>query len=201
MASKTEICNLALSHLGVSKEIANLDTERSAEASACRRFYETARDAALRDFPWPFATVMQPLGLIEEDPNTEWAFSYQYPVNCMKIRRILSGSRNDDRQSRVPYKIARGSSGAVIFTDAEDAEIEYTFKETDAGRYQPDFIMALSLRLAAYIAPRITAGDPTKLGDRALSLYRFELSKAEATSVNEEQDDELPESEFIRGRD
>ena len=42
MASSTEIANLALSHLGNGTEIADLETERSSEASACRRFYDVA---------------------------------------------------------------------------------------------------------------------------------------------------------------
>lgn len=201
MASSTEICNMALSHLGIGKEIAALESERSQEAEACRRFYSTAQDATLRDFPWPFATKIAALALVEEDPNSEWGFSYQEPSDCLGLRRILSGIRNDNRQSRVPYRRAYGDSGAVIFTDAEDAEIEYTIRVTDPLRYSPDFILAFSLRIASYIAPRVTGGDPFKLGTRAMSLYEYELSKARSAAVNEEQDEEVPESEFIRGRD
>ena len=72
MASKTEIANLALSHLGVGKEIGNLDTEKTEEAVAMRRFYESARDATLRDFPWPFATRMVALALVASPPTQWW---------------------------------------------------------------------------------------------------------------------------------
>lgn len=200
-SSSTEICNLALSHLGIGKQIANVETERSAEALACRRYYATARDVSLRDFPWPFATTIRALGLVEEDPNSEWGFSYRYPTDCVKLRRILSGVRNDTSQSRTPYKLARDSAGILIYSDMEDAEVEYTIRETIVGRYPPDFIMALSFRIAAYIAPSVTGGDPFKLGERALSLYTYELSKAEASGLNEEQPDQNPDSEFIRARD
>ena len=57
MSSKTVICNLSLSHLGISKEISNIDTERSAAAEACRRWFNLARDETFRDFNWPFATT------------------------------------------------------------------------------------------------------------------------------------------------
>lgn len=200
-SSKTEVCNLAISHLGISKEIANVETERSAEAGACRRFYDTARDVTLRDFVWPFATKIQALGLVEEDPNTEWSYSYRYPTDCLKFRRILSGIRNDTRQSRVPYRIARDSSGLLIFTDAPSAVAEYTIQEETVTRFPDDFVMALSFRLAAYIAPRVTGGDPFKLGARALELFQFELNKAECTAVGEEQDEQHPDSEFIRTRE
>lgn len=199
-ASIADICNLALSHLGVGKEIANLETENSEEAQTCRRFYETVRDQTLRDFAWPFATRIAALALVDEEPNDEWDYSYRFPSNALKIRRILSGIRNDSRQTRTPYKIAGDTSGSLIYTDMEDAEIEYTIRVTNPLRYPPDFLMALSLRLASYIAPRLTGGDPFKLGNRALELYAFEIGKSEASAANEEQPDETPESEFVQER-
>ena len=200
-SSETEICNLAISHLGIGKEIANLETERSNEAAACRRFFETARDVTLRDFNWPFATKINELGLVEADPNDEWSFSYRYPTDCLKLRRILSGIRNDTRQSRVPYRVARDAAGLLIFTDTADAQVEYTIQEQTVSSFPPDFVMAFSFLLASYVAPRLTAGDPFKMGTRAIELYQVEISKAMAAAINEEQDEEYPDSEFIRVRD
>src|SRR3990167_2163908 len=137
MPSEVEICNMALGHLGVGKEIANLETEKSTEASLCRRFYANTRDEALRDFPWPFATKLAALGLIEEDPNDEWGFSYRYPSDCLRLRRLLSGLRNDTRQSRAPYKIGKDDQGRLLFADLEDAEAEYTARITDPALFHP----------------------------------------------------------------
>lgn len=199
--SEIAICNMALSHLGVGKEIANLETETSQEAAACRRFFSVARDNTLRDYPWPFTTKIQALALIETDPNDEWNYSYRYPSDCLRLRRVLSGIRNDNRQTRVPYKIAQDAAGQLIYTDTENAEVEYTIRETDPSRYPSDFVMAFSLRLASYIAPRLTKGDPFKLGDRALQLHQYEVQKAMASAHVEEQQEELPDSEFIRERE
>jgi len=201
MASKTEIANMALSNLGVAKEIANLDTENSAEARAARRFFDTARDATLRDFDWPFATKYATLGLIETDPTTEWGYSYQMPSDALKFRRILSGVRIDSPETKVPYKIAYGDSGKIILTDQADAECEYTVRVTSVERFEPDFIMALAWRLAIYMAPKITAGDPFKMRENAARMYRFELAMAQNTAGNEEQPDPAPESSFITGRE
>lgn len=200
MASPEEICNLAITHLGIGKEIASLDSEKSQEAMACRRVFDTARIATLRDFEWPFATKFAALGLVKADPTCEWSFSYQYPSDCLHFRKILSGKRNDDRQSRVPYRLAYGTSGQEIYCDLESAEAEYTVDVEDSGRFPEDFVIALSFRIAFMVAPRLTAGDPFKLGDRARTLYDIEVSRAKATAVNEEQEEEDPDSEFIRGR-
>jgi hypothetical protein len=201
MASETEIANLALSHLGIGKEISNIDTERSDEANASRRFYQICRDTVLRDFKWPFATKVAELALVEEDPTTEWAYSYTYPTDCLMARRILSGVRNDSRQSRVPYTISYGTASKVIFTDIENAELEYTVKVTDSQRFPDDFVLALSYKLAAVMAPRLTSGDPFKLGVLAANAYDRFIKIAAANSYNEEQQDEVVESEFVRYRE
>lgn len=199
MATETEICNLALSHLNYGVEIASLD-EDTEEANACRRVYETARDELLRDYEWPFATKFAALAEVEADPTDEWGYSYRYPSDCKFFRRIVSGQRTDTNQTAVPYRIGRDSQGLLIYTDEADAEAEYSYAETDSGRFPPDFVVALSYRIAAYVAPRLAGGDPFKLGPLALQLYQMSLAKAYGTARREEQPDPEPDSEWISGR-
>lgn len=200
MPSPTEIANMALSDLGNGKEIQNLENEKSTEGQTMRRFFDVARDATQRDFPWSFTTTFASLALVSEDPTTEWSFAYRYPTDCLKLRRIFSGTRNDSRASRVPYKIGRDSAGLLIYTDMEDAEIEYTASVTDTNKFPPDFTLAFSHRLAMYGAPRICGEDPFKIGDRAAKLYMFEISIAESANANEQQDEEEPDAGSIQAR-
>lgn len=200
MASKTGICNMALSHLGIGKELANVDTDTDAASAACRRYFDDCRDAILRDFAWPFATKIAALDLIEEDPNAEWAFSYRYPTDCLEVRKLLSGVRNDTRQTRVVFKGGQDASGRILFTDKQNAEAEYTVRTTDPQFFSSDFILSFSFRLAGYIAPRVTGGDPFKLGERALRLYEIEIDKARANAANEEETQEPPQAEWVRNR-
>jgi len=200
MASKTDVCNMALSHLGISKEIANVDTERSQEANACRRFYDTARQAVLKDYSWPFTSKFFALNLIEENPNDEWVYSYRYPNDCLYVRRILSGFREDTEATKIVYKIAQDDTGFLIYTDKENAEIEYTVDFENEDLFPSDFILALSFRLAAYIAPRITAGDPFKLGDKAYQAYMLEVSRASANAFNEDKNTTPRDTESIAAR-
>jgi hypothetical protein len=184
----------------VGKSIASL-SENSQEAIACNRFYETARDATLRDHVWPFATKFAALGLVEEEPNDEWGYSYRYPSDCLNVRRILSGYRKDTRDTVVPYKIAQDDSGLLIYTDIENAEVEYTMRASDTQFYPPDFELAFSYRLAYYIAPRVTGGDPFKLQEKVLKLYMYEISRAVASSINEQRSDVEADAELIRIRE
>jgi len=200
MSSKTLISNLALGHIAASKEIGNLETDKSKEAQVCRRFYAPMISEVFRDFDWPFARKYADLGLIEADPNEEWDFSYRYPSDCSRAIKILSGTRNDTRQSRVPYARGGDSVGSIIYTDKEDAQLKYILNNVSENSFTSDFVMMASFLLAGYIAPSVTDGDPFKLGERALNIYIVSKNKAESTSYNEQQADEDPESEFIRSR-
>lgn len=198
---KTSICNLALSHIGISKEIANIDTEKSAEANACRRYFDLCINQLLRGCNYPFADETAAGQLVDEDPNTEWSYSYRYPSDCSRLKKILSGTRNDSRQTRIPYKIANDGSDKLIYTDMQYAYFQYTVKINDVSIFPSDLVSALSFLLAFYIAPRLTRGDPFKMGDRAYKAYIFAKAEAEANAFNEQQDEEPVESEFIRDRE
>lgn len=209
MPSKTDIANMAISHLGIGKEIADIDTEKSAEAAACRRYYDVARDRTLRAFNWPFARQFATLSLVQDNttqaqPTTsylpEWNFYYAMPSGCLRLHRILSGQRNDSANSRVPFLIVQAGSGFQIYSDQVNAQAEITAQITDSNLYPADFMMAFSYLLAAYIAPRITGGDNFQIGKMALQQFYDELSRAQADALNEEQTDFPVESEFIRAR-
>lgn len=201
MAAKDNLCNMALSHLGVGKEIASLDTERSEEAAACRRFYDQVIEETQRDFAWSFTSVIDDLALVSSNPNEEWAYAYRYPSACKRFRRILSGARNDSRQSRVPHRIIKDGSGQLILTDMVSAKGEWYELVTDPTKFPPDYKMAASFLLAFYIAPRVTGGDPFKLGERAGRMYQAWIEKARSNNENEQQPDEEPEAENIRARE
>lgn len=200
--STTEVANLALSHLGVGTQITVLETERSQEANALRRFFWTTVRAVLRDFSWPFATKIVDLALVEEEPNDEWAYSYRYPSDCLKFGRVLSGVRNDTRATRVPTKIVQDedTTGGLILCDMVDAQAEYTYLVTQIERWPADFVLAVSFRLGGYSAPLITGADPFKMGPRALQMYEIEIAKAKANAGNEEQPDDAPDCEMINAR-
>jgi hypothetical protein len=204
MSSDLDICNMALSHLGVSTEIQNLSSERSKEAQACRRFYEPTRDEVLRDFDWSFARRRADLSLVATDPNTDWGYSYRKPAEVLAIRSLPNdaGIRIDTVASRVVYEEGSDTAGELIFTDQADAEVIYTVRETDPEKFPPDFVAALSLLLAARIGPRVAGGDQFKLADRAYALYRLAIQKAQANAANENARlDPDPDAEMIRVRE
>ena len=200
-SSSTEIANLALGHINASKEIGNLDTENSAEANACRRYYDIALDSLEEDFEYPFMTTRAALGLITEDPNDDYQYEYTYPSDCQRAGRIVTSLTMDDAQSSAKYVIRYGTSGRVIWTNCSDAILEYQLIVTDTGRFQPNFTLALSYKLAELIAPTLSGGDPFGLGPRAEANYEKYVSKAQSNALANEQEEEQVECEWIRARE
>lgn len=204
MASQTDICNMALSDLGVSIKLTSISNNTVA-GNACRLVYDNIRQTVLKDFPWPFATQFKTLSLVtdlwEADSNAEWRYSYRYPADCLFIHRIPNGyTRIEVEQNRIKYRIVSDDSGMLIYTDLIDATVEYTADISETAKFPVDFVRAFSHRLAAEIAPTVTVGDQLGMGAKAYQMYLLSISDAQANSVNEEQPDPQPESSFIVSR-
>ena len=137
--------------------------------------------------------------------------SYRLPQDCLRARRILSGTRLDTWESQVPYTIASDSQGGLIFTDYQPVVatsvtpampiFEYTALVTDETKYYPDFLQAMAFRLAFYMAPRLTKGDEFGLGKRADQNYMLFLERSKDAAMNEMKLDKPNEAEFIRARE
>lgn len=195
----TELCNIALGHLGITTRIDDLATDDTKEATVCRANYELIRDEVLTDALWPEARKIATLGLVEEDPNDEWSFSYTYPSDCLHPRRILSGARTDSMDTVIPFQIGNDAGAILIYTDTEDAELEYTMRLTTVSLMSALFIQAFTYKFAGSIAPSFST-EQQSLGNRALQMYQVQIAKAAAKAENKPRYDSEADSEFIRGR-
>jgi len=194
--SEVQICNMALSRIGIQQTIDDLE-EASNEARACKLFYEVMRDAVLGDFPWEFATKYDSLALVEESPNSDWLFSYRYPIDCLHARRIVSGVGRDATLNPV-FKPGNDGAGRLIYTDEEAPTLEYTMRMENPAFFSLGFAEALSYRIASEIAMPLAI--KTEIADRNVSMYRIALATATANEANESTPDEESESEFTSVR-
>lgn len=198
--SQTSITNMALAHLGISKELASATADASPIGKACRLFYANARDKAFRDFLWPFAMVTADLAGKAANPTTEWAYSYTYPAACARIVRILTDVRPDSRSTRVPYVVrGDGTGGRLIYTDKNDAQLEYVTVIAEA-KWPADVVTAVALLLAFLVAPRVAADDRYKLGIRAYQAYQTALAEARINHSSETEEDTDDNSSFLEAR-
>lgn len=197
--TETDIGNLALGFLGTTKTIASLD-ERTEEARAIKRHFDTDRDAVLAAFPWPFTTRFRDVELVEENPTIEWLYSYRKPVGAILCRRIVSGNANEASDQRIPFRVASDDTGELIYTNFPDAQMEFTWKIETVSRFSAKFVNAFARKLASSIAPQVMGGDPYKQGERNYALYLSDIASAADAALNEEQPAPDPEAEWIRVR-
>ena len=201
--SEVEICNLALSHVGIAQGITSLESE-STEAQQCNLHYEPTRDLLLRSFVWPFARKFRALGLVTEsddedtvtDWEDQWEFSYRYPSDCLRIIGFLVGNRRDPEKR--PHELGADDEGQLIYCDEEDARIAYVSKITDPQRFPDDFAHALAWKLAARLAMPLTGRS--ELRAQAEAEFDKAMGEARVSALQEEQRDDEPDAEHIRAR-
>jgi hypothetical protein len=203
--SETTIANMALGHIGDSNGIASLD-ESSAAARACTLYYEQARDEVIQELAPQFARRSAALGLVTDytagTAFYEYGYAYRFPADALSVVRIQNGStRYTTGTNRPPWRVMSDDDGRLVFTDQADAIVEYTVSITDVSRFTPDFVQVLALKLAAYIAPSLTGGDPTKLRERNLALYQAQLRIARWNDAQGSQADVQADSGFVTARE
>jgi len=204
MASEVEICNLGLSNIRAGS-INSLD-ESSLQAQLCKLKYPFIRDRVLAEIPWSFNHKITSLQLLTTE-IFNWAYAYKYPVDCLKIHRLVGSyeelanadadvvSRLVDSQllplrdirRQVEYEIFNFDNVKTIGANEADLRIDYSAKVTDPNLFSVDCIMAISHLLAAELAiPIVGAELGRNLRNESLQLYKVYLDAALANDMNEQ---------------
>lgn len=195
--SKVMIANLALGKIGNNNPIESFD-EASAQAKACKRWYEACRLQALEAFDWSFARKRLTLATHgDEADEDEWAYRYQYPADCVVARYIVNplGKEADP----VPYDIEVSANGTKsIVTNMEDAVLVFTFDQETVTMFSWHFIDTLSALLGWRIAPALNGSS--EIIQARLNEYRALLVAAPAQNANEQMKAAPREAPWIRGR-
>ena len=110
----TDICNMALNHIGKGT-ITSLheDTE---EARTCKVHYDLQRKVLLRSYNWSFALKTAELAQIDTTVPG-WDYVYAYPNDCVMARKIF----NRDNTWLVLAKNFKGNMDQVILNDNSKA--------------------------------------------------------------------------------
>lgn len=144
--SSTDICNLALVAKLGQKRIASLN-EASTEARACLDVYSHALAFVTADHNWRHARRLSALTEVTNDRETEWGYAYQRPSDCLRVIRLVSYAAPFDPR----YPILSEMIGDTIYTNESLARLDYIRLITDADKFSPAFVNALSSYLAAQL--------------------------------------------------
>jgi len=170
----TRICpfNFTINALGLTKRINDADSDDSTEAMNLRDLWDAAVESFLQEVNLSETNEIVSLTLVATDPNDNWAYAYAYPSGAALVRRILSGLRIDNNESRVEYEKGIYDGQAVLFTDKVDAEAEVAKEDNLFIGLSANGALALAYKLA-YLAQGLilTSQDPVKLEQSLLAKY------------------------------
>ena len=195
----TDICNMALNHIG-REQIASLHEETEA-ARTCKIHYDMQRRVLLRAYTWGFAMKTAKLALIDKTVPG-WKYVYAYPNDCVMARKIF----NEQNTWCVLQKNFDGNMDQVILNDNTkalvcnhaDAFLQYTYDVKDAELFTEDFAQALSYYLAGAIAVPLTGSQA--LAQQMQQMGSQLLEEAKFTQMKERN--KVPEypSKYFRAR-
>lgn len=151
--------NLALSRIGIGKQIANIATDQTREAVAVRLVYNDAIQETLRDFAWPFATRYVQLAVLNAGvrPNSDWLYVYRQPNDCLFERRLVVSRTDVGDPAPSPFLCSSDDTGGLIFANLANAVLEYTARpKCPHTRGEPLFREAAAWKLAELIAPSLS---------------------------------------------
>jgi len=191
--SEVQICNMALGRVQGSP-ITDLETDDSKSATLCRTFYESARDATLRDHPWSFATTRQLLAISSSPALAPTLYTYTLPEDPYCLRPLcLLNSLDLYREARgYPFTV----EGRVLLTDMYAAGLKYIARITDPGEFDALFTDALAWRLAAELLKPIEGSSPV---DPWL-MYKDVLTSAVAADEHGKQEQDVPPETCVQSR-
>lgn len=175
-----EICNVALRRIGVT-EIERMD-EASEPARACSRFYDFTRRNVLQRFPWTFATRRVQLARVDEKaPDFEYV--YQYPKDALAVRLMYNDSFTG-LPKKNEYRIMSSNTGRKIYTNIENAWLEYTADVKDTSLFDDQFVEALSWKLAAEMAYSLTGN--MNIANNCVQAYNAYMVEAAGSDAAED---------------
>lgn len=206
LMTTTGLVNIALSRIGVSKQITSYSTDTSKEASVARLHWGFDVNRTLRDYPWAFATKYHTLECVAGNEthavNGDWQYAYAVPTDCVMARRIVptSGAKRAYDENPIVFKLGMNTDGEqVLYCDEVEVQLEYTARVAcPAAAPDAHFRSALAWRLAASLVSPLAR-------DRNLIAYceamcRSELALAGATQGNEQQQPKDGDAAWIGAR-
>lgn len=196
MASQVSICNMALAEIG-KQQITSL-VDSSPEAFQCNLFWDQAREALLREHTWSFSKRNKVLTLTADPAVLGWQYIYAYPDECLYIRRLYNVYSLPGVMDEYETALSSETESRVIYTNTDQAYIEYTARITDPTLFDPTFTETLKYKLASLIVKPLTGSD--SMSNDLLGKYQVYLEKAKWLDATEMHRTPLQSSRYYDAR-
>ena len=136
----TDICNVALGYVN-HPALSSLADDASAEAELCRRLWPLARDLALSDHTWSFATRAERLAaLADPSPYPHLPCAYALPGDCLRVAETI------------PAGVAYIREGFRLYVAAPLTAVALAVRTDDTGLWPAKLCDAAACALASRLA-------------------------------------------------
>ena len=191
--SKTDICNMALSHLGNYGTVNDIDTPTSDKEATFALWYDVTRQAALRLVIPNFAMDRRIVSKRATAPAFGYTYAYEKPSDCLKPL----GFNDIDAKEKDNYTI----EGEDILTDidfTDGMELRFIRDVEDVTKFTSDFKILLSYILAAKVAMPIT--QKKGLRDSMEAMLPMKISEVAGINAQENPPIRVSTSRFRQAR-
>lgn len=187
MASKVDICNLALSKIGA-QTISDIGAANK-NSQLCSQFLDPTIDEVLRLHPWNCATARATLAAASDPPA--YGFDYQYPLPVSPYcLRVLSVNESPN----TIYKV----EGRFLLTNESYVNLLYIKRIVDPSEFDSLMISLIATRLAFRLALPITQSPPVE--DRMNRNFELDLREARYIDAQEGSPDQVDTSTWVNAR-
>ena len=152
--SKIEICNSALSKLGV-EQISSF-AETSKASRLCNLQYDKIRKKILREHVWNFAIKRATLAKLAAAPLFDYSAAFQLPTDCIMPLKINQPTDFEEE-------------GKTLLMNASTCILQYICDITDVSYFDTAFEEALAFALAAEFAYPLKQSDSLRQSMKASS--------------------------------
>lgn len=202
MASEVDIVNLALGHLGDDGQVQSISPpDGSPQAYHSAKFYPIARDAALDEQNWGFATVRDTLNKLNVTPASGWKYAYAIPSDCLSPVSIFISTATDDSNPQQFEVETLPDLTPVIYSNVDSAILKYIRRVTDTTKFSPIFVDALAWLLASFLAgPLLKGATGVQAAKQAYVMYNERLRVAAGADGVERKVDPTHSVPWMSGR-
>ncbi len=169
MTSVVAVCNRALAKIGDELIIMSLDDDTKT-ARYCKALFADTRDFVLRSYPWRFALKRYVLAPLKDKPLFGYDYQFAVPSDCLRVWKTQQQER---------YQV----EGKYILADQNIFNFIGISRIEDPAMFDPMFVEALSLRLAAELAVPLAAS--VSLKENLTKEFQIFVQQAKTASAME----------------
>lgn len=181
---QTDICNLALYHIG-ENQIGDI-SDATPEALACQKYWIPCRDDLFNEHEWGFAQSQIPLVILANTTLAGWAYVYAYPVQIGGVWSVYNPC-NYKKKEEIEFDkyYIPGTSMLALGSNEPGAICDATSIVVDPTIWDSKFALAFSRRLASELAIALT-GDAA-VGQAQMALYLGMINESKRIGYNEKR--------------